>query len=220
MKSYLFALFFLFCSVILCAQYTNETSNPSPEITNHSYRDFIVSASPDLLFNTLNGLQFAGGLKIKMFIGKRLSFDSDLVISRDYLHGGFGLIGIPLWLIISGTNLYNAEESRSLSELLAMGVFLLLSTEHAAINIPVRRDLDLSPYISLLRLKESYKHGDYSNPYVANQQACFAAGLELNKYFRRIVLAPYVEYEVGYTDRISGFNMGIYCGIYFPSKTK
>jgi hypothetical protein len=48
--------------------------------------------------------------------------------------------------------------------------------------------------------------------------ACFAAGLEVIKYFKRFVLSPYVDYCTGYSGPIHGFTCGINCGYYFPSR--
>ena len=95
---------------------------------------------------------------------------------------------------------------------------MVLSAEHVAYHIPVNSTLDISPFMSLLRYKVSYKYGDYSNTKYAGEQFSFALGLEINKYLNRFQLSPYVEYNVGYADHISGFNTGVYCGYYFLRK--
>jgi hypothetical protein len=61
-------------------------------------------------------------------------------------------------------------------------------------------------------------HRNYSDVNFVSEQFSFASGLQINKYFGRFVLSPYAEYNIGYEDHISGFNIGVYCGIYFPGK--
>jgi hypothetical protein len=216
MKKIFFASVVLIYSLSLSAQYQNEFIIKPARQSDHNFSDFVISVSPDLLFNTPNGVQFAGGLKLKMFLGKRFSFDSDLVLSRNYAHFGPGLVGIPIWLLVFNPGKYSDEESRTLQEILWIGLFMALSIEHTSYNIPVRENLDISPYVSFLRIRESSKNGDYNDPGVTNEQACFATGLEVNRYFNRFLVAPYSEYSLGYKDMKSGFNTGIYFGYYFP----
>ena len=54
----------------------------------HSRGDASISLSGNRLMNDPFGSQFAGGVKIRMFLGKRVSFDSDLVFGKDYVHFG------------------------------------------------------------------------------------------------------------------------------------
>lgn len=220
MKKILIASGILILSLSLSAQYQNEFITRPSQPGSHNFRDLVISVSPDILFNTPNGVQVAGGLKLKMFLGRRFSFDADLVLSRNYIHLGPGLAGIPIWLLVSSPYSYFDGADRSLSDLLATGFFMLLSIEHTSYNIPVNNSLDISPYVSLLRFRESTKKGDYYYPGIVAQQACFATGLEVNKYFKRFLIAPYAEYSVGYTDRIPGFNIGVYFGFYIPLGNK
>lgn len=74
------------------------------------------------------------------------------------------------------------------------------------------------PMLVCLRYKSSYKFGDYSNPDFAGEQFSFALGVEMNRYMKRFVLSPYAEVNVGYSDHIPGYNIGVYCGYYFPVK--
>jgi hypothetical protein len=184
---------------------------------DHAFGDISISVSPNLLFNTPNVLQMAGGFKLRMFMGKRVSFDSDVVFGRDYIHAGPGIIGIPVWILVFGS--YNTEsEDNSLSELLFVAAAMVLSAEHTSLHFPVKSSLDLSPYVSLLRYKSAYEYGHYSSTTRTNEQLSYAFGLEANKYFNRLVLSPYIECNVGYVDHSAGINAGIYCGIYIPNK--
>jgi hypothetical protein len=182
---------------------------------SHRFGDIALYGSPDILFKTPNGVLLGGGIKFRLFLTKRLSLDADVVFARDYLHAGPGLIGIPAWLIIlTSDNSYN-DEGMSLKELGLVILAGILSFEHLAYHIPVNQSTDLSPYVSLLRFKYAARHNDYSNPEIKDQQLSFATGLELNKYFGKFTIAPYLEYNIGYVDKVSGVNAGVYLGYCF-----
>jgi hypothetical protein len=190
-----------------------------PEVTGdqHQTGDIILSASPmNILCNTPNGVQLAGGLKFQLFLSKRFSVDADLVFGRDYLHTGPGIIGLPLGLFTIGTG--SEINSDSFTEFFFYLAAIALSFEHFSYHIPVKTNLEISPYVSLLRYKYAYEHGNYSDPDIKGEQLSSALGLQINKYFGRFILSPYAEWSMGYGDHISGYNIGVYCGIYFPVK--
>lgn len=205
-----------FISIALSGKSQNSQPVLSQSSTSHIFRDASFSVSPNVLFNTPNGIQFAGGFKLRMFVGKRFSFNSDIVFSRNYVHFGPGIIGIPAWLIAFNPN--EETEDHTLSELLGIGLIMIMSVEHTAYNIPVKNNTDISPYISILRFKDSYEFENNGNSGDSRQQVDFVAGLEVNKYFRRFLLSPYIEYHIGYNDHIQGLNSGVYFGYYFPVK--
>ena len=225
MKRQLVLMLLLSASFLTYSQYKYNKSG-----TNRTYkRDgaTIISASPNLLLYTPNGTQIAGGIKIQLFLDKRFSFDADLVFSRDYIHYP-GTIGIPLFII--GSIIMNAEGGWiDNMGVIGTGIFgsigytfffigFLGSLEHFSYHIPVKNNLDISPYLCLFRHKYSYEFDNYSDPDFTGEQYCFASGVQINKYIGRFVLSPYTEYNIGYKDHISGLNIGIYCGILFPSK--
>jgi hypothetical protein len=213
MKKFLLALTIILSPVELSGQLQNEPGNQVPGQITHSFKDISISLSPNVLFNTPNGTQIAGGLKMRMFLGKRFSVDSELILGNDYTLAGPGLIGIPAWLL--GFS-FGDEEGGTFSDLFVAGLLILVTAEHTAYHIPLNNSMELSPYISLLRLKQTYKYGYYDHPDVTEDQACFGFGLEANKYFNKFVLSPYVEFNMGYTDHRPGINTGIYFGYYFP----
>jgi hypothetical protein len=218
MKRGLYTFFVFIYSIVLSGQSENEPRTMSVGYTLHKAGDVSVALSPDILFNTPNGTQLAGGLKLRMFIGKRFSFDTDLVLSRDYVHLGPGLIGIPIWISLFRPGIFSGEQENTLSDLLTMGLLMLLTAEHTAYHIPVKESADISPYVSAVRLKQANKYGNSDSSDDNGVQFCFAIGLEVNKYFKRFILSPYAEYDIGYSNHISGFNTGIYCGYYFPTR--
>lgn len=193
----------------------DQINNPRFGIPVHGFGDFSISGSPNILINTPNVIQFAGGLKIRLFMSKHFSFDSDLVFGRDYVHGGPGLIGLPLWYVVLST-LDTDQEIESLSNLLFFLVVGVLSAEHLACHIPVQNAVEISPYLSLLRYKSAYEYGIYSDTNRITEQMSLALGLEVNKYFKRFMLSPYIECNIGYEDHKPGLNAGVYCGIFFP----
>jgi hypothetical protein len=185
--------------------------------TYHVYRDAGLALAPTVLFNTPNGISPAVAFKIRMFLGKYVSFDSEFILGNDYIAFGPGLIGIPSWLLLF-PNLN--EEIYSLEDLIGVGLLILMSTEHIAFHIPLNNLTDISPYVSLLRFKKYYKHGYADFPGISEDQASFAIGLEVNKYFDKFVLSPYAEYNVGYSDHRSGLNVGLYFGVYIFRKIR
>jgi hypothetical protein len=216
MKKPIIILVLVAISQVAICQATIEYAEQGSGGISHSLGDLSFAVSPNILFNTPNGIQLAGGLKIRIFMGKRFSFDSDLMFGRDYIHAGPGIIGIPVWILFLGSG--SDDEESTFSEFLLKLAVMALSVEHTAYHIPVTRSTDLSPYISALRYKSAYEYGIYNETNRTNEQFSFAAGLELNKYYKRFLLAPYVEFNIGYADHVPGVNAGIYCGMFFPNK--
>jgi hypothetical protein len=183
-------------------------------IGNHSSGQSVLSFSPTVLLNTPNGVQLAGGIKYQLFVGKRLSMDADIVFSKDYFHFGPGLIGLPL-LLFSGSG---SDDFDSFGSFLFWLGAIALSFEHLSYHIPVNTDFDISPYVSMLRYKSSYEHSNISDPDFVGEQLSFALGVQIYKYFGRFVFSPYGEWNAGYKDFKSRYNLGIYLGIYFKSE--
>jgi len=216
-----FIVFQLCSCLVTYSQF--EYYKPDTTRNNHRAGELIVSASPNILLNTPKGVQFAGGLKFQVFLGKKISIDADMVFGRDYIHAGPGIIGLPLCLIASGSFFRNQEFSfgdgeGSLTDFFFSVAIIAMSFEHISYHIPLNNYLDISPYLSLLRYKYAYVYNNHSDTEYRGEQLSFASGVQLNKYFGRFVLSPYFEYNIGYRDHISGYNIGVYCGIYFPYK--
>ncbi len=207
-------------SIVTYSQF--EYNKPDTTVNRHREREMTFAASPTLLMNTPNGTQLVGGVKLGIFLGKRFSVDADLVIGRDYVHAGPGLIGLPLYLIASSGSqndeFFSWDDESSLTNFLISVAFVALSFEHVSYHIPLSENVEISPYVSLLRYKYAYVHHNYSDVNFVGEQFSFASGLQINNYFGRFVLSPYAEYNIGYKDHISGCNIGVYCGIYFPGK--
>jgi hypothetical protein len=220
MKKFLF-ISFLFVQCFCLVTYSQfEYYRPDTTKKFHRGGELIFSASPNLFFKTPNGMQMTGGVKVQIFLGKRISLDADLVFGRDYFHAGPGVIGLPLLLIASG-NIFNDEGfsfdgNGSLTDFFISVAVIALSFEHISYHIPLKNETEISPYISLLRYKYAYKYGIYSDSKFTGEQMSFATGVQINKYFGRFVLSPYAEYNIGYRNHIPGYNIGVYCGIYFP----
>lgn len=212
-------IFFLILSVSSRITYSQfEFYDPDATKTKHVAGDFILSASPNVLFNTPNGVQFAGGLRIRAFISKRISVDGDIVFGRDYTHAGPGILGIPIGLLSLGGGVNSDGSEQPLSDFLFYLAAIVLSFEHMAYHIPLKNNIDIAPYISLMRFKSAYEYGSDLSVGYAGQQLSFATGVGVEKYFGRFVLSPYAEINVGYTDAIPGVNIGVYFGILFPVK--
>lgn len=218
MKRYLVtALLFMFCSCIV-AYSQFEYYKPDTTFNRHKAGDFAVSLSPNVLLRTPNGVQIAGGVKVQVFISKRFSLDGDLVFSRDYIHAGTGLIGIPLGILALSSWTTSETLNDSFTGLVVGVVGIVLGFEHISYHIPVNNNLDIAPYVSFLRFKSAYQYDNYSDTTYIAEQMSFASGIQINKYFGRFILAPYAEYNIGYQDHIPGYNFGIYFGYYFKSR--
>ena len=202
----------------MVAQIQDEPEPLNSGQTAHSKRDASISVSPNILFNTLNGTHIAGGLKLRMFVGERFSFDSDIMFGRNFMQLAPGIVGLPAMLLGYELGFGSGEEDNTFTEFLIMGALILLSFEHFAYHIPVKYYTDISPYVSLLRIRQFTNVTNSENADGFENSACFAVGLEVNKYFKRFFLSPYVDYSVGYSGPIHGFTCGLNCGYYFSNK--
>jgi hypothetical protein len=210
---------FLFILLTPCI-YSQSEYPGNAVLPKHMPGDIILSASPNILIHTPMGVQFAGGAKIQFFLGKHFSLDADLVLGKNYFHMSPGLIGVPVGLLGMTVGFDNTSE---LTSFLVSLVGLALSFEHFSGHFPVRENLEISPYVSLLRMK-SYNAGredvDYFDPELKmiNDQLFFATGIQVNRYFGNFALSPYAEYSIGYRDHRHVIGFGVYCGITFNTK--
>ena len=214
MKKVVIILSMVFMNLVLFGQSSYSFEEAGPNLVRHAFGDVSIAISPNLIMNNRPyESTFAGGLKIKLYVGKRFSFDSDLVLGHNYLHFGPGILGLPIAYFAG--NMDTEGENNSLEEFLFKFVIVILSAEHFAYHIPVNNTLEISPYTSFLRFKElqSVKHSDNLNS--SESPVCYAFGLELNKYFKHFVLSPYIDYNIAYSEKIHGLNCGLYFGWYF-----
>lgn len=205
----------LLLSGLLSAQEQNEPEIPVPGQVVHSKMDFSISGSSGMLVNSPNGNIFAGGLKLRVFVGKRFSFDTDCLFGRHFMQLGPGIVGIPAVLLGGNSFSGDSDEGQSLSELLIIGAFIILSVEHFSYHIPVAGFTDISPYISLLRFRQFENVSNSEEPDEVEGPACFAIGLEINKYFGKFIFSPYADYTTAYSGVARGFTFGINLGYYF-----
>jgi hypothetical protein len=218
MKKLLLAFCIFLISLVLFAQAKDEPVQLNEGQTVHSKKDFSISASPNFLFTTPNGNMIAGGLKIRVFAGKRFSFDSDIMFGQHFMQLAPGIIGLPAILLGYEMGFGTGEEDNTFTEFIIMGVLMVLSAEHFAYHIPVKGFTDISPYISLLRFRQFTNVANSENADRIEGSACFATGLEINKYFKNLVLSPYADYSKGYSGPIHGFTVGINLGYCFSNK--
>jgi hypothetical protein len=211
MKQYILIFAFILVSVMLTGQDSLRTDTLPTGRTFHVYRDVGIAFAPTYRYSASEGASVAGTFKMRMFLGKRFSFDSEITAGKDYLTFGLGLLGIPCWLALSSPG--EGEQSGDQLVLLA-AVFAALTAEHVAYHIPLKKYTDLSPYISLLKFQTYYGSYKDAHPDTYGEQVCFALGIELNKYFNKVVLSPYVEYNQGYGNPHGFMYAGVYLGFY------
>jgi hypothetical protein len=211
MKQYMLTFALILVSVILTGQDSLITDTLPTGKTFHVYKDAAIAFAPTFRYSTPEGGSMAGTLKMRMFLGKRISFDSEITFGKDYVTFGPGLLGIPCWLLLFPS----LDEEMSFNEMIGVAILAALTAEHTAYHIPLKKYTDLSPYISLLKFKTYYGSYKDAHPYTSvEDQVCFAIGIELNKYFNKIVLSPYIEYNQGYGDSHGFMYAGVYLGFY------
>ena len=222
MKKLIFAVALLTVVYSLKGQDRIPYENQIQEKQNrdHVLGEFILSGSPNMMFNYPYGNNFAGGIKISVFVSKHFSFDSDLVIGKDYTHFGPGIFGLPLWLVFfsPGGLSFSSEEGDSFFSFLAGLVLMIASAEHFAYHFPVASNFEISPYLSLLRIKQLSNVNDQEFPDGIVSGSSFVLGMEFNRYIKNFVISPYAEYNVTYNGSLQGFNFGIYLGYNFTRK--
>lgn len=151
-------------------------------------------------------------------MGKNFSFDSDLMIGKDFIQLGPGLLGLSVLLLGFDWEIGTGEDQNGLSEIILMGIAVLFSAEHFSFHFPVAKNTEISPYISLLRFRQFNSKTLEENGKPAPGALCFAGGLEINRYFNRFLLSPYIDYTAGYSQPIKGFTGGIHFGYYFTGR--
>ena len=188
------------------------TEKPVEDFNRHFAGEKKISLSPNIITIPDFGSRLAGGLKFQVFLGKRLSLDADLIVGKDYIQGGPGIIAIPFWLLFFSQSGFESDNFGSFTEFLIMVAAGVLSFEHLSYHIPLKNDWEISPFVSLLRFKQ------FTPPENVNSygQLSFATGIQMDKYFGRFFISPYAEYNIGYSDGVSGFNAGVGFGISFP----
>jgi len=193
--------------------YVNKTS------PQHLFGDLTIAASPVLLLDSPGKPRAGGGINFQFFIFRYLSLESDLVIARNYFHLGPGTIALPIWmLMLHLPGLWDFPFSfnqNSLELMLFILLFTVISAEHMAFHIPLKSNVTLSPYISLLRFRYPVMDNDLND---IKHNLNFAAGLKINRYYGRFIISPYLEYSFGYINHVHGINTGVYMGIYLPNK--
>jgi len=208
--------------LVLLLLYSPFSNGQDTGIINHRNGQSILSFSPTVLLNTGSGLKLAGGFKYQFFISKRFSVDADLVLSKDYVHISPAVIGLPLAYLYFkdfGNGEMGLNRDAIFTFFLAVAA-IAGSVEHLSYHIPVNNNLDISPFISFLRYKYDYYENIQASPDYIDEQFSFATGLQVNQYFGRFVLSPYAEYNIGFKDHMSKYNLGVYFGIYFLGKNR
>ncbi|WP_163710731.1 hypothetical protein [Mangrovibacterium lignilyticum] len=217
MKRKVRALLVAIClPVLLCGQSEFDTSNLFDEPSGPPRKAFTLFLSAGHLgINDPYQSTYAGGIKIRMFLGERFSFDSGFLFGKDHGQFGIGTLGIPIWLL--GMS-FVVEDKETLTEFLLMGALMLMSAEHMAYHIPASSRMTISPYVSFLRFKQLSVYDESVNSDDFQSPVCFSVGLEINNYFKRFVVSPFVDYNIAYSGDARGVNFGINLGYHFPSR--
>lgn len=222
MKKLLLISWMCLISLDFFGQSSNEQKTQNLNATSHSFRDVNISLiTPNVLYDSQAGTLIGGGLKLRMFVSRRFSFDSDLIVGRDFLHYGPGIVGLPLWCIAASSGInFNSDDGQyqSLAGFLMIGVIMILSGEHFAYHIPVNSNTEISPYLSILRFKQLKNVQGPNNSVVNGVNYNCAIGIEINQYIKRFIVSPYIDYEMAYNGTGHGINIGFSLGYCFYAK--
>jgi hypothetical protein len=84
----------------------------------------------------------------------------------------------------------------------------------------VSNNMEFSPFVSMLRFKQLNINEIPNSGKKNTAHASFVAGMEFNRYYKRFMVSPYLEYNIAYDGYFRGFNLGINIGYYFPYRNK
>ena len=176
----------------------------------YSQRDFIMGLSPNYVYREDVFPRITGNINMQYFVTRNVSINGNISLGQDYAHFGPGILGIP-WMVLGAFRTWLVADN-----LMMFGIILAGSFENTSFHFPIGRNLDISPYFSLLRFQYLYESpASEFNDF----NICLALGLRLNIFFsEHWMIAPYFEYSRTYVSRLDGFQGGIYIGYYFKSR--
>ena len=134
---------FLLLLPVLCAFMAYSQNSFPEELTatppRHQAGDFYIGAAPVYYSNSVvNSSAMAIGIKSKIYLGNRVSFDGDLVLSEDYWHMAIGFLPICLNFLFQLT-----DDEVSI-------LLLLFSFGQLAIHFPIANQAEISPYVGFV----------------------------------------------------------------------
>lgn len=193
------ALFVLLLPV-LCAFIAYSQNSSPEELTatppRHQAGDFYIGATPVYYNNSVvNSSGMAIGIKSKIYLGNRVSFDGDLVLSEDYWHMAIGFLPICLNFLFQLT-----DDEVSI-------LLLLFSFGQLAIHFPIANQAEISPYVGLGRYSNI---ADWEDMPKSTEINSFVIGVELNRYCKQFVVSPFVEYSHFYRKPMQSIQFGVY----------
>ena len=175
----------------------------------HKPWDLTVAVAPIYVNHPNSDPRIAASFDASVFISKYVSLNANFAAGKGFMQGGLGLIGIPLMAVFSGPGIY----SESIEEFLLKFALIVLSFENINFHIPVTRNFEISPYISLLRIK--YIEGGYGKG--QDSGANFVSGSCLNIFVTdRFFISPFAEVTRDWGENgLWGVHAGIHFGFTF-----
>ncbi|MFC2098305.1 hypothetical protein ACFLTA_06505 [Bacteroidota bacterium] len=186
-------------------------AQPTPVM--HEVRDWTLSISPNYVNHPNAYPRVVGGLNSMVFLGKYFSLNANVAAGQGYFHFGTGIIGVPA-IIFAGADMM--FDNTDFEAMLIWAIMLGLAFENFNIHIPLGSHLEISPYISLLRIKY-IEEGYGAKGYDWNFN--IVGGIRLNIFVTdRFFIAPYMETTRDWGHKsggIWGVNGGLNAGFYF-----
>ena len=154
---------------------------------------------------------YAYGITGEYMLGKHVGIEFSVAGAKDYFHFGTGAVLFPFALLLSGTDSDNG--------LLLFLIGIASLFEHTNYHIPLSKNLELVPYVSLLRLRYMY---DPESGFDDEIYASWSLGTKLGYRFNNnlFINASVEGSQLYYSGRPRGIQTGIHIGYIFKNKNK
>lgn len=170
-----------------------------------SEEDLIVAGEYGLLHYSPTTIQ-AYGLDFRYFVSDNISFNSRIVIGKDYFHIPV-LTLITIYGLVSGNSCtFDIDDS-------CMPVLFLLLSEGATYHLKINENFALSAYINPLGFDYIYGLKKETDQDLEKKiYITCAAGMRYNFVYDQWVVSPYIDYRKIYYSDYEGYGFGINVG--------
>ena len=153
---------------------------------------------------------YAYGITGEYMLGKHVGIEFSVAGAKDYFHFGTGAILFPVALLLSGSD----SDGDGLL-LFLIGIASLF--EHTNYHIPLSKNIELVPYVSLLRLRYMYQpDSEFDEEVFASWSLGTKLGFRFNNNL--FINASVEASQLYYSGRPKGIQTGIHIGYIFKDK--
>lgn len=154
------------------------------------------------------------GITGEYMLGDHVGIEFSAAGANDYFQFGTGAILFPIALLISGADSDGDGDSFLL---FLAGIASLF--EHTNYHIPLNKNIELVPFVSLLKIRYMYQPESVFNEYIF---ASWSIGTKLGfRFNNNLFMNATVEgSQLYYSGRPRGIQTGIHIGYIFKSKNE